>query len=30
MINDKKYTYKTASDYFKKLLKAKRLNFSNS
>ena len=31
MINDKKYTYKALlPDYFKKLLKIKRLNFSNS
>ena len=31
MINDKKYTYKALlPDYFKKLLKTKRLNFSNS
>jgi 23S rRNA pseudouridine955/2504/2580 synthase len=30
-INDKKYTYKALlPDYFKKLLKTKRLNFSNS
>ena len=30
MINDKKYTYKALlPDYFKKLLKIKRLNFSN-
>ena len=30
MINDKKYTYKALlPDYFKKLLKTKRLNFSN-
>ena len=30
MINDKKYTYKALlPDYFKKLLKVKRLNFSN-
>ena len=30
MINDKKYTYKALlPDYFKKLLKSKRLNFSN-
>ena len=31
MINDKKYTYKALlPDHFKKLLKIKRLNFSNS
>ena len=31
MINDKKYTYKALlPEYFKKLLKTKRLNFSNS
>ena len=30
MINEKKYTYKALlPDYFKKLLKSKRLNFSN-
>ena len=30
MINDKKYTYKALlPDYFKKLLKTKRLNFVN-
>jgi 23S rRNA pseudouridine955/2504/2580 synthase len=30
MINEKKYTYKALlPDYFKKLLKTKRLNFSN-
>ena len=30
MINDKKYTYKALlPDYFKKLIKVKRLNFSN-
>ena len=30
MINDKKFTYNALlPDYFKKLLKAKRLNFSN-
>ena len=29
-INDKKYTYKALlPDYFKKLIKVKRLNFSN-
>jgi 23S rRNA pseudouridine955/2504/2580 synthase len=31
MINDKKYTYTALlPDYFKKLLKTKRLSFSNS
>ena len=30
IINDKKYTYKALiPDYFKKLLKTKRLSFSN-
>ena len=30
MIDDKKYTYKALlPDYFKKLLRNKRLNFSN-